>query len=263
MRSACLVLIPITMLVLSSCAEDSGSGAADGGGDLEGITWILDASAAAELGDAPEEATATIRFDGDQVGGSAFCNSFGGAFEAGDDGSMSIETGAMTQMACEEPLMSLETAYVAALGQVDSFEVGDDTLALSRDGASTLTYTAQQHLPLEGTAWRLDGITTGADAVSSTLSGTEVTATFGGDGTLAGSGGCNTYSTGYTVDGDALTIDGGIMSTKMSCEQDVMDQESAYLAALAETATFGIEGSTLTLSDADGSFLLSFVAGVA
>jgi heat shock protein HslJ len=76
---------------------------------------------------------------------------------------------------------------------------------------------------------------------------------------LSGSGGCNTYNTTYAVDGEQLTIGGGIMSTKMACEQDVMDQEAAYFAALAEAASYEIQGSTLTLSDADGRFLLSFV----
>lgn len=257
MRRARIVLIPIVLLLLAGCAEDDGT-AGDGGGAFEGITWILDASSAATLGEAPDDARATIRFEDGQAGGTAFCNNFGGSYEA-DGGSISIELGAMTQMACEEPLMSLETAYVAALGEVTGYEASDDTLTLTRDGGSALTYSAEQALPLEGTAWRLDGISTGTDAVSSTLAGTEVTATFADDGTLSGNGGCNQYNTGYTADGDELTIDAGIMSTKMACEPDVMDQEAAFLAALPETASFEIQGSTLTLSDADGGFLLSFV----
>lgn len=261
MRRASLVMIPIVMLlVLASCADDDGSGASAGGGDLEGVTWILDeASVIGFSADAPDEARATIRFEDGQVGGTAFCNQYGGSYEAGDDGTLSIELGAMTQMACEEPIGSMEGPYLEALGQVTGFTVNGDTLELTRADGDPLTFTAEQPLPLEGTAWRLDGISTGTDAVSSTLAGTEITATFGDDGTLSGSGGCNTYNTTYAVDGEELTVDGGIMSTKMACEQDVMDQEAAFLAALAETSSYEIQGSTLTLSDANGGFLLSFV----
>jgi len=261
------VRIPVSLMILAtlaSCADDDGGAEPQGGDDLEGITWILDDTSVADLiDDDPGQARGTIRFADGDIGGTAFCNMYGGTFEAGDEGSLSLQLGAMTQMACEEPIGSLETAFIAALGEVTGYSVGDDTLALTRADGPALTFSAEQPLPLVGTAWRLDGITTGTDAVSSTLAGTEVTATFAADGTLSGNGGCNQYNTSYTVDGDALTVDGGIMSTKMACEQDVMDQEAAYLAALAETAAFEIEGSTLTLSDGDGASLLSFVAGVA
>lgn len=263
MRPARILITLLALAVLASCADGDPS-SPRGGGDLEGITWILDDASVADLiDDDPGQARGTIRFEGGDIGGTAFCNMYGGTYEAGDDGSMTLTLGAMTEMACEEPIGSLETAFIAALGEVAGYSVGDDTLALTRGDGSALTFSAEQPLPLEGTAWRLDGITTGTDAVSSTLAGTDVTATFAGDDMLSGNGGCNRYNTGYTVDGNALTVDGGIVSTKMACEQDVMDQEAAYLAALAETAAFEIEGSTLTLSDADGAFLLSFVADVA
>jgi heat shock protein HslJ len=261
MRRARLVVIPLALLLLASCAEDDGpGGSGDGGGQLEEITWILDETSVAGFStEAPDEARATVRFEDQKVGGTAFCNQYGGGYEAREDGSMSIELGGMTQMACDEPIGSMEGLFVEALGEVTGYAVDGDTLQLTRDGGDPLSFTAQQPLPLEGTAWRLDGITTGTDAVSSTLVGTEITATFAEDGTLSGSSGCNTYTTSYTVDRDALTIDGAIMSTAMACEQDVMDQEAAYLAALVESAGFEIQGTTLTLLDADGGFLLSFV----
>ena len=264
MRAVRILVSLMILATLASCADDDGGAEPQGGGDLEGITWILDEGAVLFLGDGEAvEARATIRFEDGEIGGTAFCNMYGGTYEVGDDGSLSLHLGAMTEMACEEPVGSLETAFIAALGEVTGSTVGDGTLELTRDDGPALSFTAEQALPLVETAWRLDGITTGSDAVSSTVAGTEVTATFAGDGTLSGNGGCNTYNTGYTVDGDALVVDGAIATTKMACEPDVMDQEVAYLAALAETATFGIEGSTLPLSDADGGFLLSFVAGAA
>jgi putative lipoprotein len=114
----------------------------------------------------------------------------------------------------------------------------------------------------EGKIWlqelRLDGITTGFDAVSSVLAGAEVTATFEG-GEVSGSGGCNSYTGGYTVEDQAIDI-GQLASTAMACAPDVSDQEAAYFDALGRAASFDIQGSTLALLDGEGGFLLSFVA---
>src|SRR5512139_3970299 len=73
--------------------------------------------------------------------------------------------------------------------------------------------------------------------------GTVVTALFGSDGTLSGSGGCNNYTTTYELDGDQLTVASPIASTMMFCETG-MNQESAYLAALqtAGRIAFTAEG---------------------
>jgi heat shock protein HslJ len=156
-RLAMIAIVIVMLLVLASCADDDASGASAGGGDLEGITWILDeASVIGFSADAPDEARATIRFEDGQVGGTAFCNQYGGSYEAGDDGTLSIELGAMTQMACEEPIGSMEGLYVEALGQVTGFTVDGDTLELTRADGDPLTFAAEQPLPLEGTAWRLD-----------------------------------------------------------------------------------------------------------
>jgi heat shock protein HslJ len=73
--------------------------------------------------------------------------------------------------------------------------------------------------------------------------GTVVTAYFGSDGTLSGSGGCNNYSTTYELAGDQLSVASPIASNMMFCETG-MNQESAYLAALqsAGRIAFTAEG---------------------
>jgi heat shock protein HslJ len=243
-------------LLLVGCNGGGSSG--PGADDLEGIMWILDASSIEALvEEPPADARVTVRFEGGEVGGTAACNIYGGTYELGDDGAISIEVTSMTEMACDEALMALESAFVQALGEVASVSVSGDALALSW-GEVGLTFAAEQPAPLEGTPWRLDGITTGFEAVSSVLAGTEITALFE-DGTVSGNGGCNTYSGGYTVDGDGIEI-GPLASTAMACaDPAVGTQESAYFAALGRAASFGIEGSTLTLLDEEGGFLLSYV----
>jgi heat shock protein HslJ len=62
------------------------------------------------------------------------------------------------------------------------------------------------------------------------LQTTELTADFEGD-RISGSGGCNRFNGGYQTESNQLTI-GALASTRMACEQLVMNQEAKYLAAL-------------------------------
>jgi heat shock protein HslJ len=45
--------------------------------------------------------------------------------------------------------------------------------------------------------------------------------------------------------------------------EGVMEQEAQYLAALATTATFQIDGNTLTLRDANGAMVANYTVGEA
>ena len=256
-----LALLTLGTLALVACANtDGGSGSASTDpGDLVGHGWVLDRSSVENLVDElPDGAKVTISFEGGQASGSAACNSYGGAFDAADDGSLSFETGfAVTAMACETPLMTLESAYLEALATVTSFVV-DGKLTLHGDGLE-LTFDEEVPpvaLPLVGTTWTLTTIASG-DAVSSVLNGTEVTAEFTADATVAGSAGCNRYSGSYTWTGDQLSFS-PLASTKMACADDVMEQEGAFLASMQDVGTFSIEGAQLTLMNMSGAVLLGF-----
>jgi len=75
------------------------------------------------------------------------------------------------------------------------------------------------------------------------------------DGQVTGNVGCNGFGGGYEVDGDTITFD-QIVSTLMFCEGPVGDQETTTLNALHETATFVLDGDTLTITSADGSSVI-------
>ena len=254
-----LTSLTLGTLVLVACA-DPGGGSSTGTDPeaLVGHQWTLDASSMASLaGEVPAGAIVTIAFEDGQVSGRAACNSYGGAYDAGDDGSLSFESFAVTAMACEEPLMSLESAYLEALGAVTGFGV-DGKLTLHGDEID-LTFDEEVSpvaLPLVGTTWTLTTIASG-DAVSSVLNGTEVTAAFTEDATVSGSAGCNRYSGSYTWTGDQLSFS-PLATTKMACADDVMAQESAFLASMEQVASLAIEGSQLTLADGSGALLLGF-----
>jgi putative lipoprotein len=67
---------------------------------------------------------------------------------------------------------------------------------------------------------------------------------------VTGSSGCNGFGGKYIVEGDQITFS-EIVSTLMACDDARMAQEAAVLAVLSDTATYTIDGSTLTLTNND------------
>ena len=57
----------------------------------------------------------TMTITGSQISGSAACNGYGGEITRGADG-LHLENLAQTAMACADPAMAAEAAYMAALG---------------------------------------------------------------------------------------------------------------------------------------------------
>jgi heat shock protein HslJ len=239
----------VVLLVVALVARDPAS--AD---DLQG-TWILDDASMALLAggaEVPAGVVATITFDDGQVGGSAGCNSFSGTYTVDGD-ELTISELAQTLIGCPPPLDVIEQAYTAALGEVTAYQVSGDSLVLT--GGAALSYIREQPLPLEGTAWQLESIATGTDAVSSVVAPGSII--FESDGTVSGQTGCNGFNGGYTLEGNELTI-GPLATTKMACPDDIGAQEAAVLAGLEGTATYAIDGQALSLIAADGSFLLGY-----
>jgi putative lipoprotein len=73
---------------------------------------------------------------------------------------------------------------------------------------------------------------------------------------VAGSSGCNRLAGGYTLDGDRLAL-GRMASTMMACPQG-MEQERAFLDALATVERWRVTGQELTLVDARGEVVAQF-----
>lgn len=77
------------------------------------------------------------------------------------------------------------------------------------------------------------------------------------DGQMSGNVGCNGFGGEYSVKGDQIEF-GPVMSTMMYCEA-VAEQEAGTLAVFQETASFVLDGDTLTITSADGA--MSIVLG--
>jgi heat shock protein HslJ len=109
------------------------------GGDAEAEitdrTWQV-----TELkGQAPVEGTTLDMTIADEtVAGSSGCNTYNGAATVADDTISLGPNFAMTFMACEDPIMIQEQAYLEALSSAATFEVQGDTLTLLDDAGSAL-----------------------------------------------------------------------------------------------------------------------------
>ena len=75
------------------------------------------------------------------------------------------------------------------------------------------------------------------------------------DGKIEGNVGCNGFGGDYTVDGNTITF-GPIVSTLMFCEGPVGEQETTTLNVLVETASYTLDGDTLTITSSDGSAVI-------
>jgi heat shock protein HslJ len=74
----------------------------------------------------------------------------------------------------------------------------------------------------------------------------KATATFR-EGKVIGIASCNNYFTSYEVDGSSLRITSPIGTTLMMCEEDVMQQESAFLGALETSKSYKISENRLEI----------------
>ena len=263
-RAAAFALLPL----LTACASAPSSGAppSSSGADLQGITWVLTTNLGGMADTGPAKAQIDIRFEAGQVSGSSGCNHYGGPYTL-QGSSLSFGDLASTQMACPEPIMTIESRYLQMLAEVDRYEATADgeTLTLTGPGVE-LAFRAEASaadLPLVGTTWRLTTIGGAGGTVSSTLAVTKVDAVFAEDGTVSGSDGCNRYSGPYTAGANGALTFGALMSTTMGCQRAVMDQAHAYMTALAAIATYTIDGATLKLFDANGNLLSGFAATTA
>jgi heat shock protein HslJ len=121
--------------------------------------------------------------------------------------------------------------------------------------SSTAGMTVVVNASLQGTVWSLD----------SAAPGTAVTLQFG-NGAVTGSAGCNTYNGKYTTTmmaGPTNNINiGPVSTTQLICSEDIMAQETAFLAQLQTATSYTISGTMLTLDTPEGPMVFSYIQAV-
>jgi heat shock protein HslJ len=248
-----VVVAPLAALLVlaaaTACGEDeAGSPTPE---SLQDVPWMLASGVDAE---GWEEVAPSATFMDGRVAGSTGCNQFTAPYTL-DGSALEIGQIASTRMACGPPGDTVEREYVAALGQVAAWRSeGDELTLLDGDENEVLGYRVGTP---EG-SWEVTGMRQ-ADAIVSPIRETQITASFGEDGTLSGSAGCNTYTAAYTTNKGEIEITEPA-STKKACTEPegIMKQEAAYLAALPTAVGFRVSGRTLELLTAEETPLLSY-----
>jgi len=245
-RIRALALVAAAALV-AGCGSDGGSTSETSAADsaLVGTQWVLDASAA------------SLRFASSQVTGNDGCNQFTGSYRRSGS-ALTFGPLAGTRKACPGAAGESATRVTSALERVATYAISGTTLRLSaQDGKLLLTYRARA-ASVAGD-WEVVSVLYD-DGIHSVVIGTTLTAVFAADGTLSGSGGCNTFSGTYSADGDHVRI-GPLAATQRACAgpKGANEQEMGYFAALQSATTIEQAGDELTLLNAKGQRAVGFV----
>lgn len=228
---------------------------------IEGMTWLLTGQAIdGQIVPVPERLNVSLQMQDGQAGGHGGCNSYFTSYEInGFD--VSFGPVGSTLMACLPPLMDVEQAYFANLGEVVSYQSGGIQMAfLDANGDFVLEFDLAPEATVVG-AWTAQGINNGSGGVVSSATTSAVTAEFSPDGDLTGSDGCDEYFTTYEVDGDAIAISEMIGSTRMACPSDELaEQSQQYFAALVAATTWAVDaGGSLELRDGEGALQVKYL----
>ena len=179
----------------------------------------------------------------------------------------------------EEPRKPSRLLIGAAAAVVAIALIGAVAFAVSSDdqpvagGLPIAEYPNSGGGDLAGTRWKVWAYQADGELAYTRPGETAIILQFGYDGTISGTGGCNTYEAGYAVSGDYKPSGGGLdnlgpdegqliafndfTATETACASEVMAAEAAYFAALQDAGRWSIENDReLNLSTEDNTDLI-------
>lgn len=198
----------------------------------------------------------TLEVDGDEIRGSAGCNTFGaGVVIDGDE----FDPGglAVTEIGCPKPLVEPETRYLEALEVVDTSEVAGKTLTLTGPDAE-LTFRKVPPVdpePLTGTEWMLESLVEGPALDSTVSSARPATLLLNDDKSFEGTTGCRPFTGTWEISGDVvdvtqLLLEGG-------CPRG-LKQDAHVATVLGGAFRVEVDGDELTLTAEAGGLALVY-----
>lgn len=220
--------------------------------NLEGEEWTLVLIAdGAELDDVPSGLEPTITLDRGVASGTTGCNTFAVPYTI-DLTSIVFRVVALTQKLCEPDVMTFEANYIAALSGTGRFGARPDGMAFFQpSGAPLLAYVLRSTGTLVGD-WAVTAFQNSSGAIVAPVAGMPLAVSFGDDGTVSGSDGCNSFSGAHTTDGARVTIS-NLSGTRVACPSTALsDQEEQFLAALQGSTLWSASETTLSLRGENG-----------
>jgi heat shock protein HslJ len=277
MRGYARAALLVPLLIIGGCARTAGDGSggtgpgapgsgntpAPGGGTAlpAGRTFI--GTAVTEAGK-PRPLVPGTRiefqvFDERRIGMRAGCNSVGGDARL-DGGRLRVGGLSTTEIGCD-PALHAQDRWLADFVQAGpAWRLAGDELTLTHDDVEirlTDREIAEPDLALTGTKWVVDTILTGSgtdQSASSVPAGVEAHLTFGADGSVRGSTGCNALTAQATVAGDQITVSDPV-TTRMACDGPAGELERIMLTLLGQPVTYRTDADRLTLTGPDGAGL--------
>jgi heat shock protein HslJ len=192
------------------------------------------------------------------MSGTTGCNDYASAYYANLE-DIKINMPGTSNNSCTPDMVGEELVYFQALNEARSYRILGNELQIFYEDQVLIfvaTYPQAETGPLaalDGTQWWLYSIDTFI-----VIPGSEVTALFainsdGVSGQISGSAGCNSYNAEIV----GVFQVSGLNATQSLCEtpEGVMEQESAYLAALQPAQSFSLEGDTLMIKTGLGTLV--------
>ncbi len=227
---------------------------------LENVEWQLVSYLGEDgMADVLAEASTTIEFVDGRAAGSAGCNRYFTTYKSdGDMLSLDDKIG-KTMMACPEPVMAQEDAYLKLLPEAATYKIEDNQLTIFNEaGDAILVFEApvaaagQPSEPtLTGVVWQWQRTEMSNDTTVTPDDPTKYTVEFGEDGKLAIKADCKQTGGDYTADGQSLSIQPG-PTTKQICSKTSQADEFLKELGYAATYLFDDNGNLVINMQMDG-----------
>ena len=111
---------------------------------------------------------------------------------------------------------------------------------------------------LEDQVWLLESYVSTSGSMTEVIPSSQSNVMFS-EGDVSGSGGVNNFNGTYEVDGDDLTV-GPLATTLMAGTPELMAQETGFLSALGQVASYEASEDELTMFGVGGEELLFLLA---
>ena len=237
---------------------------------LEGVEWQL-VSYLGEDGmtDVLADAPITIEFAEGRAAGSAGCNRYFTTYKNDDEMLTLDDKIGKTMMACPDPVMTQEDAYLKLLPEAATYEIEDNTLTVfNEDGDAILVFeapmtaTGQPSEPtLTGVVWEWQRTEMSDDTTIKPDDPTKYTVEFGEDGKVAVKADCKQTGGTYTDEGGTLAIQLN-PTTMQICSDTSQADEFLKELSYAGTYIFDDDGNLVINMQMDGGNIYFAPAGV-